>query len=57
MEVRELLIFYEYDGDNAPVIQGSALESSWNGDPVYVGKIKVMELMEAVDTQIPASSS
>jgi len=50
MEVRELLDAYEFDGSNAAVIQGSALKAL-DGDPAYVAKI--MELMEAVDTQIP----
>jgi elongation factor Tu len=49
MEVRELLSFYGFDGDNAPVIQGSAL-GGLNDDPTWVGK--VMELMEACDTYI-----
>ena len=47
MEVRELLDFYEFDGENAPVISGSAL-GGLNGDEKWVGKI--MELMDAVDT-------
>ncbi len=50
MEIRELLSFYEYDGDNVPVIQGSAL-GGLNNDANWVPKI--MELMEAVDTYIP----
>ena len=50
MEVRELLSFYEFDGDNAPVIHGSAL-GALNGEEKWVDK--VMELMEAVDTWIP----
>ena len=50
MEVRELLSFYSYDGDNAPVIQGSAL-GALNGEDKWVEK--VMELMNAVDTYIP----
>ncbi|HEY8403428.1 MAG TPA: elongation factor Tu [Flavobacteriales bacterium] len=50
MEIRELLSFYEYDGDNTPVIRGSAL-GGLNGDPQWVAKI--MELMEAVDNWIP----
>jgi elongation factor Tu len=50
MEIRDLLSFYEYDGDNAPVIQGSAL-GGLNGDPTWVDKI--MELMDAVDNFIP----
>ncbi len=50
MEVRELLEFYEFDGDNTPVIQGSAL-GALNGDPKW--EEKVLELMQAVDTWIP----
>src|SRR3954447_14307270 len=50
MEIRELLSFYEYPGDDIPVIQGSAL-GGLNGDPKWVGKI--MELMDAVDSYIP----
>jgi elongation factor Tu len=50
MEVRELLSFYQFDGDNAPVIRGSAL-GALNGEPQWVDK--VMELMDAVDNFIP----
>jgi elongation factor Tu len=50
MEIRELLSFYNFDGDNIPVIQGSAL-GGLNGDPKWVGKID--ELMDAVDNWIP----
>jgi elongation factor Tu len=49
MEIRELLSFYDYDGDNAPVIQGSAL-GALNGEDKWVEK--VMELMDAVDSYI-----
>ena len=49
MEIRDLLSFYEYDGDNTPVIQGSAL-GGLNMEPKWVEKI--MELMDAVDTWI-----
>ena len=49
MEIRELLNEYGYDGDNTPIIRGSALKAL-EGDPVYVEKIK--ELMDAVDTWI-----
>jgi elongation factor Tu len=49
MEIRELLSFYKYDGDNTPVIQGSAL-GALNGEPQWVAKVD--ELMEAVDTYI-----
>ncbi|MGV8963694.1 MAG: elongation factor Tu [Candidatus Saccharimonadaceae bacterium] len=50
MEMRELLEFYNFDGDNTPIIQGSAL-GALNGDEKW--EEKVMELMEAVDTWIP----
>ena len=50
MEVRELLSFYDYDGDNAPVIPGSAL-GALNGEAQWVDT--VMKLMEAVDAHIP----
>ncbi len=50
MEIRELLSFYGFDGDNTPVIQGSAL-GGLNNEPKWVDKI--MELMDAVDTFIP----
>ncbi|MEX2597008.1 MAG: elongation factor Tu [Salibacteraceae bacterium] len=50
MEIRELLSFYDYDGDNAPVIQGSAL-GGLEGDAKW--EEKIMELMEAVDSYIP----
>jgi len=49
MEVRELLSFYSYDGDNAPVIQGSAL-GALNGEPQWVKTVE--DLMDAVDTYI-----
>ena len=50
MDMRELLSNYEFDGDNTPVIRGSAL-GALNGDPQW--EQKVLELMEAVDTWIP----
>ena len=50
MEVRELLSFYQYDGDNTPIILGSAL-GGLNGEPQWEDKI--MELMNAVDEWIP----
>ena len=50
MEVRELLSFYQYDGDNTPIIRGSAL-GALNG--VEKWEDKVMELMDAVDNWIP----
>ena len=50
MEIRELLSFYEFDGDNIPVIQGSAL-GGLNGDGKWVATIEA--LMDAVDSWIP----
>lgn len=50
MEIRDLLSFYEFDGDNTPVIRGSAL-GALNKEPKWVEK--VLELMEACDTWIP----
>ncbi|MBP7272704.1 MAG: elongation factor Tu [Saprospiraceae bacterium] len=50
MEVRELLSTYQFDGDNAKVIQGSALKAL-EGNPTYTQKI--LDLMEACDTDIP----
>jgi elongation factor Tu len=50
MEVRELLDFYEFDGENTPVIQGSAL-GAMNGEAKW--EDKVMELMDKVDEYIP----
>jgi elongation factor Tu len=49
MEIRDLLSFYQYDGDNGPVIKGSAL-GALNGEPKWVAT--VMELMDAVDSWI-----
>jgi elongation factor Tu len=49
MEIRELLSFYEYDGDNAPVIAGSAL-GALNGEDKWVKTVE--DLMDAVDTYI-----
>jgi elongation factor Tu len=50
MELRDLLTFYSFDGDNTPVIRGSAL-GALNGEPEW--EEKVMELMAAVDEWIP----
>ena len=50
MEIRDLLSFYEYDGDNTPVIQGSAL-GALNGEEKWVKTVE--ELMDAVDEWIP----
>ncbi len=50
MEMRELLSAYEYDGDETPIIRGSAL-GALNGEPEW--EAKVMELMASVDEWIP----
>ena len=50
MEIRELLTEYGYDGDNTPIIRGSALKAL-EGDAAWTAKID--ELMDAVDTWIP----
>ena len=50
MEIRELLTEYGYDGDNTPIIRGSALKAL-EGDPEWTAKID--ELLDAVDTWIP----
>ena len=50
MEVRELLSFYDYDGDNTPIVTGSAL-GALNGEAEWVTKVD--ELMAAVDSWIP----
>ena len=49
MEIRDLLSFYEFDGDNTPVVQGSAL-GALNGEDSWVATVK--ELMDQVDTWI-----
>ena len=50
MEIRELLDFYEFEGDDTPVVKGSAL-GAMNGEPEW--EEKIMELMDAVDSWIP----
>jgi elongation factor Tu len=50
MEIRDLLSFYQFDGDNTPIIRGSAL-GALNKEPKWIEK--VWELMEACDTWIP----
>lgn len=50
MEIRELLSFYEFDGDNTPVIRGSAL-GALNKEPKWIPTI--FDLMDACDTWIP----
>jgi elongation factor Tu len=52
MEIRELLDFYEFDGDETPIIRGSALAAAEGTNP-ELGAQKIMELMAAVDENIP----
>lgn len=52
MEIRELLDFYEFDGDETPIIRGSALAAAEDTDDV-LGRDAVLELMQAVDDNIP----
>ncbi len=52
MEIRELLSKYEYDGDNIPVIPGSALHAM-NGTRPEIGEESIRKLMAAVDESIP----
>jgi len=52
MEIRELLSSYDFPGDDIPVIAGSAL-AALEGRDDEIGKDKVLELMDAVDTYIP----
>ena len=52
MEVRELLTSYEFDGDNIPIVRGSALKAL-EGDEGEMGEGSVRALMEACDTAIP----
>ena len=53
LEVRELLSEYDFDGDEIPVIQGSALKALESGDPESEWGQKITELMDAVDSYIP----
>ncbi|AMK24879.1 MULTISPECIES: elongation factor Tu [Sphingobium] len=52
LEIRELLSSYDFDGDNIPVIPGSAVKAL-DGTNDEIGKQAVLKLMEAVDTFIP----
>ena len=52
MEIRDLLTKYDFPGDKTPIIKGSAL-AALEGRDDAIGKQKIMELMEAVDTYIP----
>jgi elongation factor Tu len=52
MEIRELLDFYEFSGDETPIIRGSALAAA-EGRDADIGADKILELMAAVDETIP----
>ncbi|PHR18385.1 MAG: elongation factor Tu [Sphingopyxis sp.] len=52
MEIRELLSSYDFDGDNIPIVSGSAL-AALEGRDDEIGKNKILELMKAVDEAIP----
>jgi len=52
MDIRELLNKYEFDGDNVPVIRGSALKAL-EGDTSDIGEGSIKKLLEALDTHIP----
>ncbi|WP_228243587.1 elongation factor Tu [Porphyrobacter sp. GA68] len=52
LEVRELLSKYDFDGDNIPIVKGSALAALEGRDP-EIGEQKILELMAAVDEHIP----
>jgi len=52
MELRELLSFYKFPGDDIPIIKGSALHALKGTEPA-IGKEKIVELMAAIDSYIP----
>lgn len=52
MEVREILDFYDFPGDDIPIIRGSALAAAEGRDP-ELGAERILELMAAVDAEIP----
>src|SRR5213082_2446637 len=52
MEVRELLSFYEFPGDDIPIVKGSAL-AAIEGKTPEIGETSILELMAAVDSYIP----
>ncbi|CAM9836447.1 unnamed protein product, partial [Choristocarpus tenellus] len=51
-QIRELLSFYKFDGDDIPMVKGSALSAVEGRDP-EIGENAILELMEAVDNHIP----
>ncbi len=53
LEMRELLVKYEFPGDDLPIIRGSALQALESGDPQAPETACIFELLEAIDTYIP----
>src|SRR6185436_3458796 len=53
LEVRDLLSSYDFPGDDLPVIRGSALKALESGDPTSEWGAKIIELMDAVDNNVP----
>src|SRR5881398_2615861 len=53
LEMRELLVKYDFPGDDIPIIRGSALQALESGDPQAPETACIFELLEAVDTYIP----
>src|SRR5438309_2088499 len=53
LEMRELLVKYEFPGDEIPIIRGSALQALESGDPQAPETASIFELLEAIDTYIP----
>ena len=53
MELRELLTFYKYPGDDIPVVRGSALAALKGEDKEGLGEAAIMKLMDAVDAYVP----
>ena len=53
LEMRELLVKYEFPGDDLPIIRGSALQALESGDPQAPETASIFELLEAIDTYIP----
>ena len=52
MELRELLTFYKFPGDDVPIVRGSAL-AALKGENDAIGKDAILKLMEAVDSYVP----
>jgi elongation factor Tu len=53
LELREMLSYYEFPGDDLPMIRGSALQALESGDPESPACASILELMEALDSYIP----